>query len=161
MRVQVHSGAPSDESWRKEIENKLILNFDVDAVKAALSEWSDFSGILDREYLRFLEFNFSDIPVAILTNGTTRLRKDLANLNFDTQIYKIFNSAEIGVCKPNNEIYIHVTENLRASPSEILFIDDSIAHVNAAKVLGFQVYHYTTLEAFIDKFKTEAISKKL
>lgn len=141
-------GRISDEHWREEIKKALAKLYAEEQVNAALNEWSDFSGILDHEYLQFLENNFSNTPIAILTNGTTRLKTDLAKLGLDSPTYRIFNSAEIGTCKPKKEIYLYVLESLKVKPSEILFIDDSLSHIKAAEVLGFQTHHYTTLEAF-------------
>jgi epoxide hydrolase-like predicted phosphatase len=51
---------------------------------------------------------------------------------------KIYYSHEMGYRKPGNEAYEYVLKENNLSPSETLFIDDSIQNINAAKVLGLQ-----------------------
>lgn len=138
-------GHISDENWREEIEKNLTLLSSPEVSRLAMLEWNDFSGIVDYEYLNFLEVRFPKIPVAVLTNGTSRLKSDLSKLNLNDQFFKIFNSADIGFCKPNPKIFHHVVEKLNCKPSEILFIDDSLSHVQAAKELGMKVCHYNSL----------------
>src|ERR1035437_8801232 len=51
---------------------------------------------------------------------------------------KIYYSHEMGYRKPGNEAYEYVLKENNLSPSETLFIDDSIQNINTAKVLGLQ-----------------------
>ena len=51
---------------------------------------------------------------------------------------KAYYSHEIGHRKPGKEAYEYVLKENNLSPSETLFIDDSIQNINAAKALGLQ-----------------------
>jgi len=93
-----------------------------------------------------------------LTNGTSRLQSDLTKLGIENRFYKIFNSAEIGVCKPDVKVYQYVIEKLACKPSDILFIDDSLSHIQAAQELGIQVHHYRSLEEF-ERFTSEGLQQ--
>ncbi len=84
----------------------------------------------------------------MLTNGTSRLATDLTALGIESRFFKIFNSAVIGVCKPDRKIFAHVVENLGCAPSEIFFVDDSMSHVQAAQEMGMAVHHYQSPDDF-------------
>ncbi|MBK7961484.1 MAG: HAD-IA family hydrolase [Bdellovibrionales bacterium] len=87
------------------------------SLRPPFAEWSDFSGIVDQRYLLHVESKFAGIPVAILTNGTSRLKRDLTRLGIENRFFKIFNSADIGICKPDIKIYQHVLKDLGCEPS--------------------------------------------
>lgn len=142
------SGLITDEAWRSEITKALSKMCGERIATAAIDEWSDFSGIVDHRYLLHVESKFSDVPVALLTNGTSRLKSDLTTLGIENRFFKIFNSAEIGICKPDMKIYQHVVNELGCEPSEILFVDDSLSHVQAANELGIITHHYKSFEGF-------------
>lgn len=145
---QAVCGHITDEAWRSEIAKSLSKICGEKIATAATHEWSDFSGVVDHRYLGHVESNFSGVPVAILTNGTSRLKGDLTKLGIENRFFRIFNSAEIGVCKPDRQIYQHVITSLGCKSSEILFIDDSISHVEAAHEFGMATYHYRSFEDF-------------
>lgn len=149
-------GRVKDEAWRSDIKNRIALAYSEAIAHQAVQEWTDFPGLLDNEYLVHIERHFPGIPVAVLTNGTTRLMSDLSALGIQNRFFKIFNSAEIGVCKPNPEIYHHALSELKCQPSDVLFVDDSLSHVQAAHELGFHTHHYTSLEKMLEAIKVKA-----
>jgi putative hydrolase of the HAD superfamily len=51
-------------------------------------------------------------------------------------------SCEIGLRKPNLEIFKHVIETEGLDPEETLFIDDSAQHVKGAKNAGLHAFHH-------------------
>lgn len=55
----------------------------------------------------------------------------------------LFFSAEIGLVKPDVKIFEFVSEKMKMKPSEILFIDDRLENVEAAKSLGFHTHHFS------------------
>lgn len=141
-------GNITDEQWRSGIEKSLALLSNETTAKLAIEEWSNFSGVVDNDYLNYLESQFPKVPIVVLTNGTTRLQSDLAKLGIADHFLKIFNSADIGFCKPDKGIFEYVLKNFVCEPSEILFVDDSLSHVKAAQDLGIQAYHYKSLDEF-------------
>ncbi len=145
---EVVCGRISDEHWRSNIIAKISEAHSEDIARSAVQEWSNYPGQLDLSYLEFLNKNFPEIPISILTNGTSRLHADLARLGINDRFFKIFNSAEIGICKPNPEIYQRVLTELDCLSSDVLFVDDSKSHVQAASDLGFYTHHYFDLPSF-------------
>jgi FMN phosphatase YigB (HAD superfamily) len=146
---RVVCGLISDEDWRSEVAKCLSIAFGEKIAMAAIQEWSDFSGIVDNRYLFHVESKFLDIPVALLTNGTSRLNADLKKLGIEKRFFRIFNSADIGICKPDKKIFQHVANDLCCEPIDILFVDDSLSHIQAAKELGMLTHHYTSFESFV------------
>ena len=140
------TGSISDETWRSEIANALAKVCSPELAAKAVSDWSAFPGMVDHRYLDYLKTQFPALPVAILTNGTSRLHRDLATLGIANRFFKIFNSAEIGFCKPDPKVFNHVLDVLKCEPSEVFFIDDSLSHVNAARELGMSVHHHRSFE---------------
>ncbi len=92
----------------------------------------------------------------MLSNGTSRLNSDLIKLEIENRFFKIFNSAEIGICKPDKQIYEYAIKNLGCLPSEVLFVDDSLSHIEAASAVGLRTYHYKSLQPF-QKYLTEMV----
>jgi HAD superfamily hydrolase (TIGR01549 family) len=110
---QAVCGKISDDDWRKNIEVSLAKISDAKTAMLAMQEWNDFSGMVDQDYLEYLKTKFANTPVAILTNGTTRLNKDLTKLKLDKYFYTIFNSADIGCCKPDAKIFEYILHKLK------------------------------------------------
>ena len=52
-------------------------------------------------------------------------------------------SGEVGVNKPDRQIFEHLIERYCFEPATALFIDDSSANVATAAALGFRAIHFT------------------
>ena len=52
-------------------------------------------------------------------------------------------SCEVGVCKPESEIYRDCLKKLGTQPSEVLFLDDREPNVRAAEALGLHAVLFT------------------
>ncbi|GAB5416782.1 MAG: HAD family phosphatase [Crocinitomicaceae bacterium] len=55
----------------------------------------------------------------------------------------VYLSHEMGMRKPNTEIFEHVCQAQDILPSETLFIDDSIQHIEGARMAGLHAHHLT------------------
>lgn len=51
-------------------------------------------------------------------------------------------SGEIGLIKPNAEIFHHLTSTFDLDPPSTVFIDDSLANVETARTLGFRAVRF-------------------
>jgi putative hydrolase of the HAD superfamily len=54
---------------------------------------------------------------------------------------KLYLSYEVGLRKPDTQIFEHVLTDAGIKPESTLFIDDSIQHIRAATELGINTYH--------------------
>jgi len=76
----------------------------------------------------------------------TDIRKDL--YGFEKYFKKLFISTEIGMRKPDKNIYQHFLSETRLKANECLFIDDKKINIETANKLGFQTYQYTNFKTF-------------
>ena len=81
------------------------------------------------------EVRASGIDTAILTNNIREWSHWRAKVPVDS-FDVVVDSCEVGVRKPDQEIYLLACERLNLSPVDCLFLDDHIENVAAAKVMG-------------------------
>jgi putative hydrolase of the HAD superfamily len=90
-----------------------------------------------------------NIKIGILSN-TTLVTHTIVEELIDMSYFNYqFLSYRIGWEKPDEKIFKYVTEQLPYSKKEILFIDDKISNVNAAKEFGIKAIHFTDTSQFI------------
>ena len=75
------------------------------------------------------------------------LDKEVGLSNYDY----VFLSFEIGLKKPQKEIYEYVQKSVPFEPNDILFIDDKKENIEVAKEMGWNAFQATGLE--LDKIK--------
>jgi 2-haloacid dehalogenase len=56
-------------------------------------------------------------------------------------------SGEVGVNKPDRRIFEHLAERFGIEPEAAVFVDDSVANIDAATDLGFRAIHFTDATA--------------
>jgi putative hydrolase of the HAD superfamily len=66
---------------------------------------------------------------------------DLNSL-FDTLVI----SSEVGIVKPNPEIFLLVAEKLDFTPNQCIFVDDNPVNIKAAESIGMQGILYKTIQ---------------
>ena len=54
----------------------------------------------------------------------------------------MISSCECGLAKPDAAIFTRAAQRAGADPHEILFVDDLISHVEAARVAGFEAIQF-------------------
>jgi putative hydrolase of the HAD superfamily len=134
------TGRLSDEAWREEVANRLREAFpDADAC-GAVAGWSASPGVINQPVLDLLRQR--RVPVALVTNATSRLPRDLAALDLDGEFDHIINSSCLGVCKPEPGIFTAALQALELPSDQVLFIDDDARHVDAASIRGIRSYQF-------------------
>lgn len=74
--------------------------------------------------------------LVLVTNATTWLDEDLAQLGVDDLADHVVNSSRIGIAKPDPRIY-HIAAERAAAPAErCLFVDDRQENIDAARACG-------------------------
>lgn len=92
----------------------------------------DFPGVLD--LLDTLKPHYS---LSLLSNTNACHWRMLQERNtFLPKLDHHFTSLELGVMKPDAAIYQAVLNSLEADPGEVLFFDDGMKNVDAARTLG-------------------------
>ncbi len=106
----------------KELPNEALLEY----VKELKKKYK--TAILSNAYIGTLEAKFSPEQLAL----------------FDVRVV----SAEVGMLKPQPEIYKYVAKKLKVNPEECVFTDDLMPYVEAAKEVGMQGILYQDIEQF-------------
>lgn len=79
-----------------------------------------------------------------------RIKYMKKEMEFDGLFEEIFASGEIGHKKPDTQFFQHILEKLKRehniSPEEIMFFDDSLKHIEEAKILGIDAHHYNNFD---------------
>ena len=107
---------------------------------------------LDTVLVDFIMGLRGDYTTALLSNAWDDLRTMLVGLwKIDGIFDHIFISAELKIAKPDPRIYQHVINELRQDPSEMIFVDDFIENVEAARAEGLQAIHFRSREQALNE----------
>jgi putative hydrolase of the HAD superfamily len=142
----VVTGAITDEEWREQVATALEERFGPSGRRAAES-WSAPIGSVKQDTLELVREMRAVVPVALITNATSRLESDLAELSLTDEFDLIVNSSRVGAAKPDERIFAYAAEKLGVVLEECLFIDDTVGHVEAAAALGLRTIHFTDASA--------------
>jgi len=101
-----------------------------------------------RGYKIYLLSNTNEIHIDAALRSWDKTNYERPEQIFDT----VYLSHEMRMRKPNKEIFEFVCEQEKLNPSETLFIDDSIQHVEGAKSIGLQTHHLQNQEEIYSLF---------
>ncbi len=138
----VVTGGVTDEQWREEVAVRLEREFGHHG-RRAVEEWSAPIGEVDPDVLGIVAALREVVPVALISNATSRLESDLERLGLQDEFDVVVNSSRVGIAKPDEGIFRHAAAALGVSLEECLFIDDTAGHVDAAAKLGLRTIHFT------------------
>jgi HAD superfamily hydrolase (TIGR01509 family) len=111
----------------------------------AASEWLSDRGQVDPAMVDLVrDLRSEGVTVAILTNGTDTVHEELRELGIDDLTERVFNTADIGVAKPEPAIFAHACAALRVEPAEVFFADDAPRNVAGGAAAGLDA------ELFVD-----------
>ena len=95
-----------------------------------------YGGVFDNSYSELKKLKDEGNKVYLLSNLHEISFKDFSSV-FDTSIFdKLFLSYEIGLIKPDDEIFKYVINEIGDDPKNMCFFDDKLDNVNAAKNNG-------------------------
>ncbi len=89
------------------------------------------------------ELGVSDYQLVVLSNTIEAHAKELKAAGVYDDFDRLFLSHEVGLRKPDPEIYKYVLNSLNVIPEATLFIDDDTKNVEAAKALGMNGIVFT------------------
>ncbi|MFD5485779.1 HAD family hydrolase [Streptomyces virginiae] len=140
---QAVTGLLQEQEWLAQAADRLAkVSGSPRQADAALTEWARPLGTVDRTALDMLASAARSVPVALLSNGTTRLESDLEQLGVTGALDVLINSARIGYAKPSAEIYQAAAARVGVPLNECLLIDDTQSHVDGARRIGMPAVLY-------------------
>ncbi|MDT0156707.1 HAD family phosphatase [Microbacterium sp. ARD32] len=132
----VVTGRTSRAAWVRSVGEQL-------GNPRAAEEWGRHPSVPDAGMLALSdELRAVGIRTAILTNGTDTIPAELRESGIDRHVDAVFNSAEIGLAKPDVRAFQHVLHALVLPPHEVFFTDDSVSKLAGADALGIRTHHY-------------------
>jgi len=144
LNLQFETGKIDSENFllgiQKQIPNASIADI-AKAWKALLLDFPlyrlEFLQLLSKKYRLFLLSNTDAIHVETFENSN--------GISFYSDFYqcfeKVYFSFEIGLRKPDLDIFKHLINNHKLDPKRTLFVDDKKQNTDAAASLGFQVWN--------------------
>lgn len=143
---KIEVGEISSDEFLAEIKALMPSYVSEVAIRTA---WNAMLLDLPSERLDFLLAVKEKYNTALLSNTNSihlesfyKELKKVHNLkSLDDYFHKVYFSCDLGMRKPNPEIFLRVCELEGFNPSETLFIDDTIQHVEGAKQAGLQALH--------------------
>jgi HAD superfamily hydrolase (TIGR01509 family) len=130
-------GEITDEAWREEVR-RAVERVHGKSACAIVDKWSANYGVVDKDVLAIVATLRPMYRVGLLTNGTTRLDRDLEKLGIRGRFDEVINSAVTGVEKPTREAYLNAAKAMGFAVDECLVIDDSEKHVRGAIEAGMK-----------------------
>ncbi len=132
----VTTGAITRREWVEQVGEQL-------GNRQAAVEWSKLRPSVDGEVLELVdELRASDCATAILTNGTDEVPYELHSQGIAPHFDHVFNSAEIGVAKPEPEVFDFVLRVLDLPANSVFFTDDSASKLTGAHTRGIHTHHF-------------------
>ncbi|MFV1990361.1 MAG: HAD-IA family hydrolase [Acidimicrobiales bacterium] len=117
----------------------------------AAQAWAIIPGDIDWDLISIVDdLRSRGVVVAILTNGTNEIPLQMSNFGISEHFDAVFNSAEIGITKPDPRVFQYVSDTLGITAERIFFTDDSPSKLSGATEVGM----YTELYVGIDRFRT-------
>ena len=105
----------------------------------------------DSVFVVIKQLRAKNVKIGILSNTALSMHSAVEELIDMNYFDFLFLSYEIGMEKPDNEIFEHVMEKMPHPKEEILFVDDRLSNVNAAKNFGMKAIHFTdTVQMIVD-----------
>lgn len=122
-------------TFKEFIEKISGLSVPEDKMKKLFDFWTSDYKFNDNEMISFAKKLKSKYKLVILSNADREGVKARKEDKLDFFDYK-FHSFELGLIKPEKEIYEHVLKKIGNKPEECVFIDDKPENIEAAEKLG-------------------------
>jgi epoxide hydrolase-like predicted phosphatase len=134
------------ELWQR-IGERLGLN-EIEIQDLEQDFWSGKE--LNTELSNFLQDLRPQRRIATISNTWSDAREILSRkYNLDKLVDTLIFSYEVGFAKPDVRIFQIALYRLGLSPEEIVYLDDTIANVDSARLPGMQAIHYRNNEQAI------------
>jgi glucose-1-phosphatase len=137
------SGQFNDEEFREVIRQ--TLGFPL-SDKEIDTSWNAILLDIPTDRIELIKNIRLKFPIYLLSN-TNNIHIEASNLylkkqhsieNLDLLFDKVFLSYQMGMWKPDVEIYHTVLKQIKLQPHEALFLDDNLKNIESAKAIGMQ-----------------------
>ena len=124
-----------------------------------IEAWNMMLGTIPDKRIKLLKELSKDYKIILLSNTNSihieKIIEDFGERNwilFKKMFYKFYLSHELGMRKPNQEIFIKVLKDNSIETENAFFIDDSPQHIKTARKLKIKCHHLKNSEEITDLF---------
>ena len=141
------AGGLRHEDWSREVAEALTSANGIDGAAAVAEYFAIEATSVDRAVLELVRAVRQQVPVGLLTNGSSRLAEELEALALAHEVDAVCNSWDLGVAKPAREAYEQAAARLGVTPEQCFFTDDRPANVDAARSAGMTAHLFQGVDA--------------
>lgn len=160
--LSLEKGEVSADEFRNELRKLTTNKLSDEQIDAA---WNSFLiQIPDYKLDMLLELR-KEYRILMLSNTNEIHFEQVAKKEFSKKglsvndyFDKCYLSYELGIAKPQEEIYQHIIKTEGINANQILFIDDGAVNIETAKRLGFKTYLAKDKEDFRSIFKSTQLN---
>jgi putative hydrolase of the HAD superfamily len=139
-------GAGADLYWRAVLEDAGVTH-DADlALRLDELDATSWTTLRPDARCTLEDLNASGVRIAILSNAPLGMASKARAGNWAHLVDDWFFSSELGMAKPDLQIYEAVTAKLGIQPSAVIFFDDRQVNVEAARAAGWRAELWTSAE---------------
>jgi putative hydrolase of the HAD superfamily len=140
--------------WSWEVGAQVAKEHGVDP-EAVARAFTEVGWRIDEAVMELVAEARRSVPVALLSNASSRLVDDLRRSGILDRFDAVVGSADVGVCKPEPAAFRAVAERLGVGPEDCLFVDDTSENLAGAEAVGMQTVHFTGVDE-LEQQLTEA-----
>lgn len=155
LAQKVKTGQAEPEVLWRHIANMYGLNVDNLRLLRASLHNAEYVNETLVDYIRSLRPHYKTAILSNAWRGSGEVFKHKFHLG--QVVDRIMISADLGYAKPDPRIYEHAAQELGITPSEILFIDDTIQNLDSARLLGIATVHFQDTQQTIQEI-TQALA---
>lgn len=98
--------------------------------------------VLDLDLVNFLRSIKPHYHTGLISNAWSGLRAYIVGHKFDDAFHTLTISAEVGVTKPEAQIYLLALEQAGVQAQDAVFVDDFLENVEGARSVGMSAIHF-------------------
>lgn len=163
-----HSKAAQDSTIGK-VEQDAVWQVVASELSITKQELDEFKRLfwsgdqLDHQLLLFLQDIQSAYTTVLLSNAWQdhrRIFEDEFGIIEGQTVDYVLISSELGMAKPDPQIYRFLADTVNCEYDEILFVDDFIENILSAQALGIQTIHYQPGMNLVNEIKSRLDKNK-
>lgn len=143
--ARVVDGRLPFEAWCEEVGSVLAAEHGADP-EAVAQAWASSTAHIDLAVVDLVEAVRATVPVVLLSNASTRLLWDLEQVGILDAFDAAISSADIRAAKPDAEAFQAAVDRAGTTIDRALFVDDTLANVEAARGLGMRAEVFTGVD---------------
>ncbi|HEY8523444.1 MAG TPA: transcription antitermination factor NusB [Acidimicrobiales bacterium] len=139
------NGELTFDEWYTSLGEAVAAEHDV-AAEAVSKAFADARWDIDAEVLALVDQVRERVPVALLSNASTRLADDLDRAGITGHFDTVVGSADIGLTKPDAAAFTAAADRLGVPPERCLMVDDLADNVEGARAAGMRAVRFTGVD---------------